>query len=223
MKAQRTQSPLNANAAAHRYRAHGDVAQQRAHLIPRHRASFVMAQRRQPRTEDHHAGGRGSSHVHGGVATALPPCVTRSTEYSTGTTTKPPPKPNSTVVIPARAKEQKQKVHGGNRIVRGRNFTIGRAGLAVSRGLVNNPSLGHPLPCATYRWTPWMPWRARAGHRHRLPARHLARHPYAPARQVLYGMSRVMEVETDDGAWAIPPYSGVWIPAGKPTACGCRV
>ena len=34
--------------------------------------------------------------------------------------------------------------------------------------------------------------------------------------QVLYGMSGVMEVETDDGAWAIPPYSGVWIPAGKP-------
>lgn len=33
--------------------------------------------------------------------------------------------------------------------------------------------------------------------------------------QVLYGMSGVMEVETDDGAWAIPPYSGVWIPAGK--------
>lgn len=34
--------------------------------------------------------------------------------------------------------------------------------------------------------------------------------------QMLYGMSGVMEVETDDGAWAIPPYSGVWIPAGKP-------
>src|SRR5690606_34408925 len=34
--------------------------------------------------------------------------------------------------------------------------------------------------------------------------------------QVLYGMRGVMEVETDDGAWAIPPYSGVWIPAGKP-------
>ncbi len=33
--------------------------------------------------------------------------------------------------------------------------------------------------------------------------------------QFLYGMSGVMEVETDDGAWAIPPYSGVWIPAGK--------
>ena len=33
---------------------------------------------------------------------------------------------------------------------------------------------------------------------------------------VLYGMSGVMEVETDDGAWAIPLYSGVWIPAGKP-------
>ncbi|MEF9963958.1 MAG: helix-turn-helix transcriptional regulator [Comamonas sp.] len=34
--------------------------------------------------------------------------------------------------------------------------------------------------------------------------------------QVLYGMSGLMEVETDDGAWVIPPYSGVWIPAGKP-------
>lgn len=33
--------------------------------------------------------------------------------------------------------------------------------------------------------------------------------------QVLYGMSGLMEVETDDGAWVIPPYSGVWIPAGK--------
>lgn len=33
--------------------------------------------------------------------------------------------------------------------------------------------------------------------------------------QVLYGMSGVMEVDTDDGAWAIPPFSGVWIPAGK--------
>lgn len=33
--------------------------------------------------------------------------------------------------------------------------------------------------------------------------------------QFLYGMSGVMEVQTDDGAWAIPPYSGVWIPAGK--------
>lgn len=34
--------------------------------------------------------------------------------------------------------------------------------------------------------------------------------------QVLYGMSGLMEVETDDGAWVIPPFSGVWIPAGKP-------
>ncbi len=33
--------------------------------------------------------------------------------------------------------------------------------------------------------------------------------------QVLYGMSGLMEVETDDGAWVIPPFSGVWIPAGK--------
>lgn len=34
--------------------------------------------------------------------------------------------------------------------------------------------------------------------------------------QWLYGMSGLMEVKTDDGAWTIPPYSGVWIPAGKP-------
>lgn len=33
--------------------------------------------------------------------------------------------------------------------------------------------------------------------------------------QVLYGMTGLMEVETDDGAWVIPPYSSVWIPAGK--------
>ncbi|MFS4517751.1 AraC family transcriptional regulator, partial [Delftia tsuruhatensis] len=26
--------------------------------------------------------------------------------------------------------------------------------------------------------------------------------------QFLYGMSGLMEVETDDGAWTIPPYSG---------------
>lgn len=34
--------------------------------------------------------------------------------------------------------------------------------------------------------------------------------------QFLYGMSGLMEVESDDGAWTIPPYSGVWIPTGKP-------
>ncbi|WP_027016781.1 AraC family transcriptional regulator [Comamonas composti] len=34
--------------------------------------------------------------------------------------------------------------------------------------------------------------------------------------QMLYGMSGLMEVETSDGAWVIPPFSGVWIPAGKP-------
>lgn len=33
--------------------------------------------------------------------------------------------------------------------------------------------------------------------------------------QFLYGIRGLMEVETDDGAWVIPPYSGVWIPAGK--------
>ncbi|WP_104204568.1 AraC family transcriptional regulator [Billgrantia saliphila] len=34
--------------------------------------------------------------------------------------------------------------------------------------------------------------------------------------QFLYGMTGLMEVGTDDGAWVVPPYSGVWIPAGKP-------
>lgn len=33
--------------------------------------------------------------------------------------------------------------------------------------------------------------------------------------QFLYGMTGLMEVETDDGTWIVPPYSGVWIPAGK--------
>lgn len=33
--------------------------------------------------------------------------------------------------------------------------------------------------------------------------------------QFLYGMSGLMDVETDDGTWVIPPYTGVWIPAGK--------
>ena len=47
--------------------------------------------------------------------------------------------------------------------------------------------------------------------------------PIRTGARVLYGMSGVMEVETDDGAWAIPPYSGVWIPLANPTACGCRV
>jgi AraC-like DNA-binding protein len=34
--------------------------------------------------------------------------------------------------------------------------------------------------------------------------------------QFLYGLHGLMEVQTDDGAWVIPPYSGVWIPAAKP-------
>ncbi|ARP88503.1 AraC family transcriptional regulator [Bordetella genomosp. 9] len=33
--------------------------------------------------------------------------------------------------------------------------------------------------------------------------------------QFLYGMTGLMEVDTDDGAWVVPPYAGVWIPAGK--------
>lgn len=34
--------------------------------------------------------------------------------------------------------------------------------------------------------------------------------------QFLYGMTGLMEVDTDDGAWVVPPYSGVWIPPDKP-------
>jgi AraC-like DNA-binding protein/mannose-6-phosphate isomerase-like protein (cupin superfamily) len=34
--------------------------------------------------------------------------------------------------------------------------------------------------------------------------------------QFLYGATGLMEVGTDDGAWVVPPHSGVWIPAGKP-------
>lgn len=34
--------------------------------------------------------------------------------------------------------------------------------------------------------------------------------------QFLYGATGLMEVGTDDGAWVVPPNSGVWIPAGKP-------
>lgn len=34
--------------------------------------------------------------------------------------------------------------------------------------------------------------------------------------QFLYGATGLMEVSTDDGAWVVPPHSGVWIPAGKP-------
>lgn len=33
--------------------------------------------------------------------------------------------------------------------------------------------------------------------------------------QFLYGMTGVMEVDTDDGTWMVPPFSGVWLPAGK--------
>lgn len=43
----------------------------------------------------------------------------------------------------------------------------------------------------------------------------LPRHAHRRA-QFLYAMSGLMEVQTDDGAWVIPPYSGVWIPPGKP-------
>ncbi|MHC6225395.1 AraC family transcriptional regulator [Pseudomonas sp. X10] len=46
------------------------------------------------------------------------------------------------------------------------------------------------------------------------PGTLLASHRHRRA-QFLYGMSGLMEVETDDGAWVIPPYNGVWIPPGK--------
>lgn len=34
--------------------------------------------------------------------------------------------------------------------------------------------------------------------------------------QFLYGMTGLMEVGTEEGAWVVPPYTGVWIPAQKP-------
>ncbi|MBY4895788.1 helix-turn-helix transcriptional regulator [Cupriavidus sp. AU9028] len=34
--------------------------------------------------------------------------------------------------------------------------------------------------------------------------------------QFLYGTTGLMEVTTEEGAWVVPPYTGVWIPAGKP-------
>src|SRR5689334_10985387 len=34
--------------------------------------------------------------------------------------------------------------------------------------------------------------------------------------QFLYGMTGLMEVGTEEGAWVVPPYTGVWIPALKP-------
>ncbi len=33
--------------------------------------------------------------------------------------------------------------------------------------------------------------------------------------QFLYGMTGLMEVDTDEGTWVVPPYSAVWLPAGK--------
>ena len=43
----------------------------------------------------------------------------------------------------------------------------------------------------------------------------LARHSHRRA-QFLYAMNGMMKVETDDGQWLVPPYSGVWIPAIRP-------
>ena len=34
--------------------------------------------------------------------------------------------------------------------------------------------------------------------------------------QFLYAPEGLMKVETEDGQWLVLPYSGVWIPAGKP-------
>jgi AraC-like DNA-binding protein/mannose-6-phosphate isomerase-like protein (cupin superfamily) len=33
--------------------------------------------------------------------------------------------------------------------------------------------------------------------------------------QFLYAITGLMEVDTDDGTWVVPPYSGVWIPASR--------
>lgn len=46
------------------------------------------------------------------------------------------------------------------------------------------------------------------------PGTLLAAHSHRRA-QFLYGMSGLMDVLTDDGAWVVPPYNGVWIPPGK--------
>ncbi|EBX6544646.1 AraC family transcriptional regulator, partial [Salmonella enterica subsp. enterica serovar Larochelle] len=43
----------------------------------------------------------------------------------------------------------------------------------------------------------------------------LERHSHRRA-QFLYAMHGLMKVETDDGQWLVPPFSGVWIPATKP-------
>ena len=43
----------------------------------------------------------------------------------------------------------------------------------------------------------------------------LPRHHHRRA-QFLYAMNGLMKVETDDGQWLVPPFSGVWIPATKP-------
>lgn len=47
-----------------------------------------------------------------------------------------------------------------------------------------------------------------------LPGTLLPAHTHRRA-QFLYGMSGLMDVLTDDGAWVVPPYNGVWIPPGK--------
>lgn len=43
----------------------------------------------------------------------------------------------------------------------------------------------------------------------------LPRHHHRRA-QFLYAVNGLMKVETDDGQWLVPPFSGVWIPANKP-------
>lgn len=48
-----------------------------------------------------------------------------------------------------------------------------------------------------------------------LPGTLLDTHRHRRA-QFLYGMTGLMEVGTEDGTWVVPPYTGVWIPAGKP-------
>ncbi len=84
-----------------------------------------MAQRRQPRTEDHHAGGRGNGHVHGGIAHGA--AAMRSQEHGIqhGHDDEATAEAEQHGRYPGEeTKEQKQKVHGGNRIVMEQNLTI---------------------------------------------------------------------------------------------------
>src|SRR5215475_2220067 len=58
-----------------------------------------------------------------------------------------------------------------------------------------------PLPGPTHR---------RLEHRERIDWHDHARH------QLVYPSSGVLHVQTDRGAWVVPPRRGVWLPAGVP-------